>query len=108
LQYPLHVSKLRFRQIVEIHESMLELATARRVFDGKPNFLQRDSSMIVLSKHVDARLLQGAEKTPSTLGAVVLALPIVLAIPNRLISQNLVHSCENAEVLARDRAAAVR
>jgi len=82
---------------------MLELATARRVFDGKPNFLQRDSSMIVLSKHVDARLLQGAEETPSTPGAVVIALPIVLAIPNRLISQNLVHSCENAEVLARDR-----
>ena len=103
LQYSLHVSKLRFRQIVEIHESMLELATARRVFDGKPNFLQRDSSMIVLSKHVDARLLQGAEETPSTPGAVVIALPIVLAIPNRLISQNLVHSCENAEVLARDR-----
>ena len=62
LQYPLHVSKLRFGQIVEIHESMLELATARRVFDGKPNFLQRDSSMIVLSKHVDARLLQGAKR----------------------------------------------
>src|SRR5262245_57848550 len=106
LQYPLHVSKLRVRQIVEIHESMLELATARRVFYGEPNFLQRDSSMIVLSKHVDARLLQGAEETPSTPGVVVFALPIVLAIPNRLISQNLVHSCENADVLARDRTTA--
>ena len=106
MQYPLHVSKLRFRQIVEIHESMLELATARRVFDSKPNFLQRDSSMIVLSKHVDARLLQGAEETPFTLRVVVIALPIVLAIPHRLISQNLVRSCENAEVLARDRTTA--
>jgi hypothetical protein len=63
-------------------------------FDSKPNFLQRDSSMIVLSKHGDARLLQGAEETPSTPGVVVIALPIVLAIPNRLISQNLIHSLQ--------------
>ena len=107
LQHSLDVSKLRLRQIVEIHESMLELAAARGVLDREPNFLQRHPSMIVLSKDVDARLLQGAEQTPFAASVVIVALTIVLAIPDRLIAQNLVGLCENAEVLARDRTIAL-
>jgi len=86
VQHSLDVSKLRLRQIVEIHESMLELAAARGVLDREPNNLQRPPSMIVPSKDVDARFLQGAEQTPFSERVVIVALTIVLAIPDRLIA----------------------
>jgi hypothetical protein len=82
---------------------MLEGLTTRSIFDSEPDFLQRHSPMVVHAQHVDACLLQGAEQAPLTGRFVVVTFPIVLAVPDGLVLEELLRLQENAQVVIGDR-----
>jgi len=80
---------------------MLEIATARRILDGEPHFLQRDPSVIVGTQYIDARLLQRAEQAPLAGRFIVGAFTIVGTIPYRLVFEKLHRPREDANILRR-------
>ena len=82
---------------------MFEVLTSRGILNSKSDLLQRHSPVIVRSQYVDARFLQSAEQAPLASRFVVVALPVVLAVPNRLVLQEFVRLQKNAQVVIRDR-----
>ena len=84
-QNPLDVGKPRGRQVIKVSEPMLEVLTPRGILHCESHLLKGHPPVIVRSQDVDARPLQGAEQAPLPGRFVVVALPVVLAIPYRLL-----------------------
>ena len=83
-------------------EPMFELLAPRGICDGESDLLQCHSSVIIRTQYVDARLLQSAEQAPLA-GRFVVALPVVFAVPHRLVFEEFMRLQENAQVVIRDR-----
>src|SRR4029453_271956 len=83
-QNPLDVGKPCGRQVIEISESVFEILAPRGVLHRESALLQRPSPVIVRSRYVDARLPRGTEQAPLACRFVVVALPVVVAVPHPL------------------------
>jgi hypothetical protein len=102
-QNPFDIGELDLGKIVEISKTVLEVAAACGVLNRETHLLQCHTAVVVAAEHVDARFLQRAEQASLPRRLIVLALAIVLAIPDRVILQQRFRSDENGEIVGRDR-----
>ena len=102
-QDSLDVDEPSLGKVVEVPKTMFERSPARRIFHRESYLLQRDSSVLVLAEHLDARFLERTKQTPLTRSFVVLALAIVPPVPHRLVLEQAVSFLENPQVVRRHR-----
>ena len=89
-------------QVVEVAQAMLEVLSTRSILHRKANLLERRSPVIELPQDVDTRLLQRTEQTSLPGCFVVLAFPVVLAVPDGLGLEQVSRPPQNQQVCDRE------
>jgi hypothetical protein len=94
---------LGLREIVEFHQAVLEVSSPRGILDRKPHLLQSYAPVIVATQYFYAGFLKGAEEASLSRSFVIVAYPVIVPIPHRLVPEKRLGSYQNLQILLSDR-----
>src|SRR5262245_3464384 len=101
-QHVLDVLESSLGQVVVAHQTPFELPAVSDLLDDEAYLLKGRPRVIVVPELLDAGDVERTGEAPLSAGLVVVALPVVLPVPGRLVLQEGVGPFQDAQIVDRD------